>query len=870
MTELDNYFVYKAWKGLADRGLDNKPEYRARLQFELDTVVRMGFSGYFLIVQDFINWAKNNGIYIGPGRGSAAGSLVSYVLKITDLDPIRWGLLFERFMNPDRVSMPDIDIDIEKRYRDRVIQYVIDKYGVDKVAHIGTFNMQRAKAAVRSVTKVLGHPYIMGDEIAKMLLAPIHGKPQPLKLSIERIAKLHAWRNSNSTEGEILKWAERIEDHISSIGVHASGIVISNDSLLSSVPLFLGRSNEVTTQWEMGNVEERGLIKFDFLGLDALTKIHNCIDLVKARTGKSIDIAQIDLEDPEVFSSLRAGDNIGIFQLEASSGMRDLLVQIRPTGIEDLIALVAIYRPGPLESEYKPIYLDVRAGRRKPEYLVPELEASLKTTSGWLIYQEQCMEIAKRLAGYSAPEADDLRKAIGKKLPDKMAQHEVKFKTGWVKHGFSEESGSKLWDNLVAFASYGFNRSHAAAYAFITYQTAWLKTHYPIEFMCAVMISDAGNTDQMIKYLAECRRLGITVSSPDINRSDVSFRIDSAGNILFGLGPIKNLGESAKKILEERAARGPFASLRDFCERVDLGVVNRKKLESLILAGAFDKFGPNRASMLKVVEAIWNYRDETKKYTSKRVTYEKKVAAHCARELAIKQGAKLKSLTTPEAPTLPVWPELIEIDESPRAILQGAEHDLLGYYVSSHPLDWTSTRQFGQNLSTIEDLKSLEHGVPVSIAAVISSKKEITTKKKKDKMAFLAIEDLTGSMEATCFPSIYKKCSHLLEEVRPLQINGIVDITEADDGKIVKLTIRSIEPLIIQNTERSEKIEAIIPASRTQEFLQILETYKGDIHEVRVTLQAHDGTKFRYPTVCKINNQKGAFMRELVRLKSEP
>jgi DNA polymerase III subunit alpha len=867
MTELDRYFTYKTQKGLAERGLADKPEYQERLKFELETIIKMGFPGYFLIVQDVINWAKANGIYVGPGRGSAAGSLVSFCLKITDLDPIRWNLLFERFLNPGRVSMPDIDIDFEKRYRDRVIEYVIKKYGQDKVAHIGTFNMQRAKAAVRSVTKTLGHPYAMGDELAKMLLAPVGGKPQPLKLSIERVAKLHGYRNSNSTEGEILRWAERIEDHINSLGVHASGIVISNNSLLSSVPLFLGRSDEVTTQWEMGNIEEAGLIKFDFLGLDALTKIHNCIDIIKARTGKSIDISQIDLEDPDTFAALRSGDNTGIFQLEASSGMRDLLVQIRPTGVEDLNALVAIYRPGPLAAKYKEIYLGVRAGQRKPEYLVPELEPILKTTDGWLIYQEQCMEIAKRLCGYTPSESDDLRKAIGKKKADLMAKHEVKFKEGWVKHGLSEATGNTLWNDIVTFAEYGFNRSHAAAYAYITYQTAYLKTHYPIEFMCAVMISEADNEDQMIKFLAECRRLGIKVLPPDVNKSGDSFQIDSDGEILFGLSPIKNLGESAKKILEERNANGRFTSLRNFCERVDLGVVNRKKLESLIQAGAFDEFGPNRQSMLHAVEAIWNYRDEVKKYASKKATFDKKTLACEARDILIKAGAKLKPLSKPEEPVVPVWPEPVEVDEMSKALLQAAEHELLGFYVSSHPLDWTATRQFGQNFNTIEDIKELDNGMQVSVAVVISGKKEITTRSKKEKMAFLNLEDLTGSMEATIFPSTYKKFSHLLDEVRPLRVTGTVDVTEADDGKVVKMMVWTIDPLLIQASDRPERIEAVIPATRADEFLKILERFKGDVHEVQITLQTNDGTKFRYPTSCRINNQKGAFMRELVRLK---
>ena len=491
MSELSEYFIFKCWKGLKARGLDTIPEYRERLEFEIKTILKMDYPGYFLIVQDFLNWARQNNIYVGPGRGSAAGSLVSYSLGITALDPIKWNLLFERFLNPDRISMPDIDCDIEKRYRHKVIQYVMDKYGHDKVAHISTFSLMRAKAAVKSVARTLGAPYAVGEKLSKLLLDPVSGKPQPLKESIEKVEVLQQYfDDEEEIEGKILRWALKIEDMISSIGVHAAGIVISNDPLVETTPILRSKEGQITTQFEMNNVEDVGLIKFDFLGLAALTKIHCTVDMIKAIQGVDINIESIDLEDDKVFERLRGGDQVGLFQLEASTGMRDLMIQIRPTSIEDITALVAIFRPGPLGADYKEIYLGVRAGIRDPEYLVPELEPILERTSGWLIYQEQIMEIAKTLAGYTGGEADELRKAVGKKKKKLMDKHEPKFKAGWVQHGLPADKADMLWDDMLKFAEYGFNRSHAAAYAMITYQTAWLKTYYPTEFMCSMLQSE--------------------------------------------------------------------------------------------------------------------------------------------------------------------------------------------------------------------------------------------------------------------------------------------------------------------------------------------------------------------------------------------
>ena len=874
MTDLELYYIYKTEKGLREKGLANRLEYIERLKYENDVIIRMGFPGYFLIVQDFIDWCRHNDIYVGPGRGSAAGSLACYSLGITNLDPIRWDLLFERFLNPDRVSMPDIDVDFEKRYRDRVIEYVINRFGPEFVAHIGTYNLMRAKAAIRNVARTLGLPYEIGDKLSKLCLPPIAGKPQPLLTSIQKVPELHSYsENRGSSEEEILKWALELEDSIASIGVHASGIVISNVPLTEVVPLFRGKSEEIATQWEMDTIESIGLIKFDFLGLKALEILHQCVDLVKETQNIDIDINNIPLDDDETFARLRKGDNINIFQLEGSSGIRDLLVQIRPTEIEDLIAIVAIYRPGPLGSDYKDVYLGVRAGTGEPEYLVPELEPILKRTAGWLIYQEQIIEIAKQLCGYTGGEADELRKAVGKKIPELMNKHEPKFKKGWVKGGLPSEAADRLWNDMVSFAKYGFNRSHAAAYAYITYQTAYMKTHYPLEFMCAVMQSEAGNQDDIIKCLAECRKIGIKVLPPDINTSESSFSIGEDKTIRFGLGPVKYLGESPVELLIQERENGQFNGLLDFCNRVDLSVINKLKLESLIKAGAFDRFGRTRSSLLQAVTDIWIYRDQRKSYESKMETFRKKTEACKQRELDIEAGLlsaggkPLRPLKAPIEPEAPTIPEIIDIEELPTSEIQKQEHELLGFYVSSHPLDGIMTTHMGQILSTIEDAKNLPSKTRISIGVVITNTSEITTRRKK-KMAFLSLEDLTGSIEAVCFPSTYEKYKVLLTEDSPLKIYGTVEVTENDEDKISKIIVNKLLPLDLSKEIPSEQIDATVDITKARELLRILDRYSGTKHEVKITLKGHDGTKFTLPPQ-QVGNFKGAFMRELARISND-
>ena len=864
---LDSYFKFKCFKGLESKQLHTNQDYIDRLNYEISVIHKMGYAGYFLIVQDFINWAKNNDIYVGPGRGSGAGSLCCYSLGITNLDPIKLGLIFERFLNPARLSMPDIDVDFEKRYRDRVIEYVTHKYGDDHVAHIGTFNLQRAKAAVRNVARTLGHPYSVGDELSKLLLEPIHGKPQKLETSIGKVAKLKQYSISHGPEGETLRWACKLEDIISSAGVHASGIVISNDSLHSTVPLFLGRSGEVTTQWEMKNIEQYGLIKFDFLGLDALTKIHRCVDLVKERHNQDININNIDLNDPEIYKNLRQGNATGVFQLEASSGMRDLLVQIRPTCLEDLIALVAIYRPGPLGSDYKSTYLDVRAGKSEPKYLIPELEPILQPTAGWIIYQEQVLEIVKQLAGFSMADADLLRRAIGKKEAETLNEQEAAFKEGWVANGYELNKANKIWEDIVAFSDYAFNKSHAAAYAYITYQTAWLKTHYPREFMCAVMVSESGNRDEMIKCLAECRRMGIKVLPPDINESKNLFYVDSENNIRFGLSPIKNLGETpVAKIMEERKGN-PFTNFEDFCQRVDLGIINRLKIESLVRAGCFDSLGRSRASLVEAIENVWEYRKQHKSYEKKIETFHRKIEAYNQRYQDVidgvlsERGNPLKLLKEPVCPEEPSFPIIQKLPELSEKELHQAEYELLGFYVTSHPLDGFNPEVYSKNFCSIEAMKEFESKVKTNLGAVISNIKEITTKAKKP-MAFFVLEDLTGSIEAICFPRFYAKYKELLSEGTPLTFTGTVEITSTENEKIAKFIIEKVQPLELELTTSINKIHIDCLLPHTEDLIELLKRYKGNTNEVCVSFLSTDGTRFNPLYSFKIDGDTQHFIEQ--------
>ncbi|HEX9146164.1 MAG TPA: DNA polymerase III subunit alpha, partial [Candidatus Binatia bacterium] len=605
---LDDYLDELARAGLEERlagaGItepDARKSYFERLEYELGVIKRMQFPGYFLVVADFINYAKQHGIPVGPGRGSSAGSLVAYALKITDLDPIRHVLLFERFLNPERRSMPDIDVDFCIRGRAQVIQYVKDKYGADRVAQIATFGTLKAKAAIKDVGRALGLSFAETDAIAKLIPAPKQGFDYPLAESMKMEPRLGELMKSDARIQTLMEHALRLEGLVRHASTHAAGVVLSNLPLVDHLPLFVDKEGGIVTQFDMSCVEKIGLVKFDFLGLKTLTLIHDCLKLIEATRGETIDITRLALDDKKTYRTLCNGNTTGVFQLE-STGIREMLVKIRPNCFEDLVAILALYRPGPLDSGMAEEYIKRKHGKEKIKHLHPLLEPVLKDTYGVIVYQEQVMQIAQVLGGYTMGDADILRRAMGKKDPEEMAAQRERFVQGAQKQGIDGKKATEIFDQMETFARYGFNKSHSAAYALVSYQTAYLKTHYPVEFMAALMTSEMGDTDKVIKNLAECRDKGIEVLAPDINESRSDFT-PVGEKIRFGLAAVKNVGEKAVEvILRSREHDGAFGSLFDFCRRVDLTAVNRRVIENLIKCGAFDSTGVGRTRMTAALD----------------------------------------------------------------------------------------------------------------------------------------------------------------------------------------------------------------------------------------------------------------------------
>lgn len=853
MTEAERYFIFKTIQGLKALGLHTDPKYIKRLEYELDIILTMGFSGYFLIVQDFIQNSKDNNVYVGPGRGSGAGSLVCYCLDITKLDPLVHGLFFERFLNPARISMPDLDIDIECQRREQVIDYLRQRYGEDKVAHISTFNNRRAKAAVKDAARILGHPAETGAHLSGLLLPPLHGKPQKLADSIKRVPELKEFALKPGTnEADILYWAGKLEDLVTAVGVHASGIVIGNTALEETVPLFRGNDGQVVAQWSMDDVEAVGLIKFDLLGLDALSKIHDCIDIIKKHHDIDLDIYELPQDDAKTYASLRSGDTVGNFQVESSGGIKELMIQIRPENLSDLAALVAIYRPGPLASDYKDTYLRVRAGELEPTYLVPELEPILAETSGWCIYQEQPMRIARDLCGYTLAEADNLRKAIGKKKADLMATHETKFKNGWIEHGLPLAEVNVLWDTIVSFASYAFNKAHAAVYGYITYITAYLKTHYPTEYMCAIMSSEGVTHDDMIKFITDAKQHNISVLPPDINESGLRFEKTNTSEIRFGLQGIKNVGDGARQLLEEREKYGKFRDFDNFLIRVASIGLNKTKITSLILAGAFDSMGFTRAGLLQQVDAFISYVDLTKRHQKKMQTFHKRQDAFNKRLMDINQGSKKKSLKMPVAPEMAELPQIQNLTELSRLEIQKAEHDLLGLYVTSHPLEGLPSAVYAGAMPNIESLPNVSRK-QVILVGVIATKQEILTRKKQ-KMAVCTLEDMSGSLELVLFAKSYETLKEFTQPGTTIIVKGALDVTETEEGIIKRLRVWAISSL--ENIMQSENynlyhqkrtIPVEVPMSRAYEAAKYMSpVLGGDGDAIELKVKGSIDTSFSF------------------------
>ena len=741
-------------------------EYRARLNFELDVLIKMDFPGYFLIVADFIKWAKGQGIPVGPGRGSGAGSVVAWALTITDLDPLRFGLLFERFLNPERVSMPDFDIDFCQDRRDEVIRYVQQRYGEDRVAQIITFGKLQARAVLRDVGRVLQLPYGQVDRLCK-LVPNNPANPVTLAEAIEGEPRLREEQAADEGVARMLEIGLRLEGLYRHASTHAAGVVIADRPLDELVPLYRDpRSDMPVTQFNMKWVEPAGLVKFDFLGLKTLTVLDQAVKLV-VRRGIDIDLLNLPLEDEKTFEMLTRGETVGVFQLE-SSGMRDLVRQARPTNIEDIIALVALYRPGPMENI--PKYLACKHGREKPEFLHETIVPVVEDTYGVIIYQEQVMQIAQVFAGYSLGEADLLRRAMGKKIKAEMEAQRERFVSGAVERGVAPKQAEFVFDLVDKFAGYGFNKSHSACYAVVAYQTAWLKANHPVEFLAASMSLDLGNTDKLGTFKQEAERLGIKVRPPCVNRSEAMFGV-ADGEILYALAAIKNVGRQAMEhLVEVRREGGPFRDLFDFARRINPRIVNKRAFENLARAGAFDCLNPNRAQVIAAVDLVLG------------------TANASAQDRESQQvslfGEESAAASAPALPAVEPWQAMQRLTE---------EFNAVGFYLSGHPLDDYRTSLKRSGVSTLADLlaKNMQAGF---VAGTVTAKQERKSK-KGNPFAFLSLSDATGQFEVVVFSEVLSRSRDLMEPGSSVVIGVEID-RAGEEVKLRAQTIRSVDEVV--------------------------------------------------------------------------
>jgi DNA polymerase-3 subunit alpha len=815
------YLEHLAVTGLKERLQERPPArpvalYERRLREELMVICSMGFAGYFLIVWDIIRFARSRHIPVGPGRGSAAGSLVAYALRITNLDPLEYGLLFERFLNPERVSLPDIDMDFCMERRGEVINYVVEKYGTDHVAQIITFGTLGAKAAIRDVGRVLEMPYAEADKVAKLVPNQLN---ITLQEALELEPRLRELVQSDPKVAELMSIAQSLEGLARHASTHAAGVVISEGPLTDYVPLYKGANDEIVTQYSMGDIEKIGLVKFDFLGLKTLTMIRRAETLINERRPNAppFRIDQIPFNDQKTFALLSSGKTTGIFQLE-SSGMRDLLTGLKPDRFEDIIAIIALYRPGPMD--LIPDFIKRKQGKVPITYEIPELEPILKETYGVIVYQEQVMAIANKVAGFTLGQADILRRAMGKKKPEEMEKLRTQFLQGAVKSKIPDKKAERLYELIYKFAGYGFNKSHAAAYAVLCYQTAYLKAHYPTEFMAALMTMDMGNTDKIVSYFTECRELGIKVLGPDINVSGKDFTVvDDA--IRFGLAAIKNVGESAvESIIAVRNTTGPFLSLFDFCRRIDLRRVNKRMVEGLIKTGAFDSTGAKRAQLLAVLDQAMEY------------------GAVAQRERDLGQTSMFGeemggggASPEPDALRLPSVPEW---DQAQRLKY---ERELTGFYISAHPLSRYEPLLAILATTTTRDLSESADGKEVKVCGIIVAMRSMVTK-KGDRMAYLTLEDLHGTAEVITFPDVYKIAQDWIAPEGLVRVSGVVD--RGDKGP--KLRATKIEPLadVQKQTVKRVCIRLAAQPNATDQMLRLREVLQRHPGGTAVSLLLHD------------------------------
>lgn len=726
-------------------------EVRERAKMELGVMGNMGYEGYFLIVQDFINWGKSQGIVFGPGRGSAAGSIVAYALNITDLDPLKYGLLFERFLNPDRISMPDIDVDIQDTRRDEVIEYCAKKYGEDHVSNIATFGKMFGRMAVRDVARVLEVPYAESDRLAKLVPPPNQGRHIPLSVSIKEDVDLRNEYENNPTAKEVLDYAIQLEGTIRSHGVHACGVVIAPDTLANYIPLEMAQKGVVATQFPMGEVEELGLLKMDFLGLSNLTIINNAMRIIRKAYKKEINLSELPLDDKKTYELFQRGDTTGVFQLE-SAGMKRYLRGLKPTTFEDIIAMVALYRPGPMQ--FIDSFIRRKHGEEEITYLHPGMKNSLKNTYGILVYQEQFMQISKEWCGFTGGQADTLRKAVGKKKIDLMKKVKPEFVEGAVKvGGATKEIAETFWTQLEEFANYCFNKSHAACYGLIAYWTAYLKAHYPDAFMAALMTSDHDDTDRLAIEITECKHMGISVLSPDVNESFVEFAVvPNENKIRFGMSAVKGVGVGAVEEVLRAREDGPFTSVEDFARRVSTSKFNRKAWESLIKSGAFDDMG-DRSDLLFNLDSITSFASKL----------QKEAASGQTNLFGMLGGDDAASVQS----TLHLQKAPVKHDDKERLMW---ERELLGLYISAHPLDRYET-YLSEQTQPLTQLVPEYDSRMMTVGGIISTVRTIVTK-SGSKMAFVGIEDKLGEGEIIVFPNLYEKVGAKLVQDAVIRVSG--------------------------------------------------------------------------------------------------
>src|SRR5919106_1220134 len=757
---LDGYLAELVMDGARKRYSEVSPEVRERAEYELKVIEGMGFAGYFLVVQDFVTWAKERGIRVGPGRGSAAGSLVSYALGITELDPLRYDLMFERFLNPERIEMPDIDIDFDERSRGDVIRYVSEKYGDDHVAQIVTYGTIKGKQAIKDATRVLGFPYSDGDKLPGMSPPLVMGGDSGLQSALETSPELRQAYEGGGAAKEIIDTALKVENLKRAAGIHAAGVVIGRDPLIEHLPLKRGDHGEVVTQFDMKGVVALGLLKMDFLGLRNLTVIELALENIRGNRGVDVDVDSLDFSDPKVYEMLCRGDSDGVFQLE-SEGMRRLLVQLRPDRFEQIMALIALYRPGPMEQI--PAYLERRNDPSKVVYLHPSLEDITRETYGILVYQEQIVLLLQTLAGYTPGQADLVRKAIGKKNRAIMAAEEPRFIEGCKRTGVGEEDAKRLWSLIQPFADYSFNRAHSASYAYIAYQTAWLKAHYPVEYMAALLTSVKDRKDDKPKYLHMARKMDIPVLLPDVNSSDIDFT-PVGDSIRFGLSAVRHVGEGVvEKVIEARRNKGEFVSFHDFCRKVDYICLNKKTVEALAKAGAFESLGHTRKGIVESAEAIV---DEV-------VSRRRNEDAGQFSLFGALGGGENGSTKDPEHP--------ISLEEFDKSILLAFEKEMLGLYVSDHPLLGVEGLLARMTDAPLSALGSRPQGDILTVGGMVSGMSKRVTR-RGEVMVIMALEDLSGAVvEVIAFPKVAETYAGLIRPDAILIIKGRTDRDVRDD-----------------------------------------------------------------------------------------